>query len=553
MFGAGRAFGFGREVAVPARAANTRQPLGLPGGLRGNATALAKPSQLTQLSPKGRCVAEAAAVIAGDRGFFSAPIEGAADFRSADTIAAMIDIRLLRDDPQRFREGARKKRIDVDIDRLLALDERRRALMTEQESLRAEQRRIEKEIGPKIGALVGRIKKSDAAERAALESELASLRDKPAALKRQIRELDEALAQIQPECDALLLATPLPPAPDVPEGDTSEDNVELRRWNPEGFDTARSFEDNRGFRPKSHVELGLDLGLFDFERGVKMAGARSYVLTGDGMRLHQAILRYAFDFMTETQGFTPVSAPVLVREEIMVGTGFFPAGRDQAYRVDESTRGSAHDLFLTGTGEVGLMGLRAGEILEWDELPLRMTTLSTCFRREAGAAGKDTAGLFRIHQFDKVEQVVICAPDHDEQRAWHGRMIGFVEEILRSLDLPHRLVQCCTGDLGPKNSDMIDIECWMPSRGGSDDARPPGAYAETHSASRLDDFQTRRLSIRAREPKTGAAVFPFSLNNTVAASPRILIPLIEMHQTQDGGVAIPKPLRPFMGGRERIG
>ena len=473
---------------------------------------------------------------------------------SPDTIATMIDLRQLRDDPQRFRDGARKKRIDVDIDRLLTLDERKRALMQEQESLRAKQRKLEKEIGPQIGGMMGRIKKTQGEERAALEHELSSLREQPIALKRTIRELDEALAQVEPELTALLLETPLPPAPEVPDGETSDDNVELRRWNPPTFDTSRSFEENRGYSPPSHIELGQRLGLFDFERGVKMAGARSYVLTGDGMRLHQAILRYAFDFMTDKQGFTPVSVPVLVREDVMVGTGFYPGGRDQAYCVDEKCRGANQDLHLTGTGEVGLMGYRAGEILEWDELPVKMTTVSTCFRREAGAAGKDTAGLFRIHQFDKVEQVVLCAPGAQRSLDWHKRMIGFVEEILQSLALPYRLVQCCAGDLGAKNADMIDIECWMPSRGASENgANPPGAYAETHSASRLDDFQTRRLGIRVRDPKTGGMVFPYSLNNTVAASPRILIPLLEMHQNADGTVTIPEPLRPHMGGRTRIG
>ncbi len=463
----------------------------------------------------------------------------------------MIDLKQLREDPERFKEGARKKGADVDIDQLLALDERRRALLREQESLRSQQRKLEKEIGPQIGTLVGALKSAQGQERRELERQLAALREQPAQLKRAIRELDEALAEIQPAFDALLLQVPLPPAPEVPEGAGSEDNVEIRRWSPPSFDPSKTFEENKGFAPRSHIELGLALDILDFERGVKMAGARSYVLKGAGMQLHQALLRYAFDFMTQQQGFVPVSVPVLVREEIMVGTGFFPAGRDQAYRVDETSRGAGQDLYLTGTGEVGLMGLRAGEILEWDELPLRMTTVSTCFRREAGAAGKDTAGLFRVHQFDKVEQVVLCAPDPAEQKRWHERMIDYVEQLLRSLELPYRLVQCCTGDLGPKNADMIDIECWMPSRGPGDP--PQGAYAETHSASRLDDYQTRRLDIRVREPSTGRLVHPYSLNNTVLASPRMLIPLLEIHQNEDGTITIPPPLRQHMGGAERIG
>ncbi len=299
------------------------------------------------------------------------------------------------------------------------------------------------------------------------------------------------------------------------------------------------------------------LGLVDFERGVRLAGTRSYILTGLGMRLHQAVLRYAMDSMIDRHGFRPMSVPVLVREDAMIGTGFFPTGREQAYQVAESQRGGGADLFLTGTGEVGLMGLHAGEILAEESLPLKYLTLSTCFRREAGAAGKDTAGLYRIHQFDKVEQVVICRADEAESRRWHATMIGYVEELLRSLELPHRLLQCCTGDLGPKNADMIDLECWMPGRGEPDRrGRPLGAYGETHSASRLYDYQCRRLNTRSRpggEKGKGDTVFCHSLNNTVLASPRILIPLLEIHQDADGGVAIPPPLRPYMGGLARIG
>jgi seryl-tRNA synthetase len=277
------------------------------------------------------------------------------------------------------------------------------------------------------------------------------------------------------------------------------------------------------------------------------------------MALHQAALRYAFDFMSQKQGFAPMSVPVIVREEAMVGTGFFPAGREQAYLVEESKRGGGYDLFLTGTGEVGLMGIHQDEILDEARLPLKYVTVSTCFRREAGAAGKDTAGLYRIHQFDKVEQVVITRADEAESRAWHKKMIGYVEEILQSLVIPYRLLQCCTGDLGPKNADMIDIESWMPGRGDvGKDGVPGGAYGETHSASRLYDYQCRRLNMRYRAGGEsaggkGETTFCHSLNNTVLASPRVLIPILENHQNADGTVTIPPPLRPYMGGQERIG
>ncbi len=467
----------------------------------------------------------------------------------------MIDLKALRENPDLYKEGARRKRIAVDIDRLLELDADRRAVMTEQESLRAEQKRIEKEIGPKLGQLMGRIKKASGEEKAALEAEAEQFRAAPTRLKEQIHELDSKITALDPELNELLLQVPLPPDEDVPVGASADENVQLRTWNPDSFDPAKSFADNRGFAPKSHIDLMHMHGMVDFERAVKLAGSRSYVLTGDGMRLHNAILRYAFDFITNRHEFRATSVPVIVREECMIGTGFFPAGHDQAYRVSETERGGTHDYYLTGTGEVGLMGLHQDEILDEAALPLKYATVSTCFRREAGAAGKDTAGLFRIHQFDKVEQVIICKADEHESRRWHQTMIGIVEELLQSLELPYRLLQCCTGDLGPKNADMIDIECWMPSRGDVDASGvPSGAYSETHSASRLYDFQCRRLNMRYKGESTGGkTVFCHSLNNTVAASPRILIPIIEMNQNEDGSITVPEALRPHMNGLERIG
>ena len=466
----------------------------------------------------------------------------------------MIDLKDLREHPEIYREGVAAKHAAVDIDEVLQLDAEKRRLQTEQEDARREQKRIGKESGPQIGKLKGALKNATDEERSRIEADIAQLEARPVALKERIQTLDAEISVIEPRLRGLLLAIPQPPASDVPRGRGSEDNVEIRQWHPTDFDPGRTFAEQRGFEPKTHLELVDDLGLVDFARGVKMGGSRHYVLTGAGMRLHQAILRYAFDYMTIEQGFTPMSVPVVVKEDCMEGTGFFPGGRDQAYHIEESTRGLGHDLFLTGTGEVGLMGLHADEIVDEESLPLTYTTVSTCFRREAGAAGKDTAGLYRIHQFDKVEQVVICRADPEIQKEWHGRMIGFVESILQSLDLPYRLLQCCTGDLGMKNEDMIDVECWMPGRGeAGPDGRPRGDWGETHSASRLGDYQCRRLNLRYRDPATKKTVFAYSLNNTVAASPRILIPILEMHQQADGSVVIPPALRPYMGGLERIG
>jgi seryl-tRNA synthetase len=465
----------------------------------------------------------------------------------------MIDLKDLRENPDRYIDGARAKGSDVDIARLLELDATRREALARQESARAEQKRISKEIGPQIGKLKGQLKNVDAAERPALESEIAELEAAPAALKQTVQAAEAEVAAIDEPLEALLLRVPLPADDDVPRGTSADDNQELRRWSPDGFDPDRPYDEQRGFQPKTHLELIEQHGLVDFERAVKVGGARHYSLLGDAMRLHHAVLGYAFDVITDEHGFTPMSVPVIVREECMLGTGFFPDGRDQAYHVEESARGAGHDLFLTGTGEVGLMGLHAGEIVDEADLPIKVATRSTCFRREAGAAGRDTAGLYRIHQFDKVEQVVICRADLDEERAHHAAMIGTVESILQRLGLPYRLLQCCTGDLGSKNADMIDIECWMPGRGALDDTgRPLGDWGETHSASRLHDYQCRRLNLRYRDADRKTH-FCWSLNNTVIASPRILIPLLEMHQQEDGSIEIPAVLQPHMGGRTRIG
>ncbi len=464
----------------------------------------------------------------------------------------MIDLKQLRADPDRFKRGARAKGIEVDIDRLLRLDEERRALLAEQESRRAEQKKLGKEIGPQIGKIRRQLDHATGAERDALADNIRTLEHRPLALKAEIQAFERRIAELEPQWRALWLEVPQPPDPDVPPGDSPQHNVERKRWHPGWFDPKRTFAANKGFEPKTHLELVADLKLADFERGVRMSGARHYVLTGDGMRLHQAVLRLGLDYVVNERGFQPVSVPLVVHEACMVGTGFFPAGREQAYHIEESKRGAGQDLFLIGTGEVSLMALHFDEILDEAALPLTYATVSTCFRREAGAAGKDTAGLFRIHQFDKVEQVVICRADEKESRAWHRRMIEMVEALLQRLELPYRLVQCCTGDLGPKNADMIDVECWMPSRGPEGaGGRPAGAFAETHSASRLYDYQCRRLNMRYRDAE-GAMVFCHSLNNTILASPRILIPILELYQDADGAVTVPAALRPYMGGRERM-
>ena len=309
--------------------------------------------------------------------------------------------------------------------------------------------------------------------------------------------------------------------------------MELRTWG-----SLPSFD----FPVRSHIELGEKLQLFDVPRGVRLAGSRSYFLTGAGALLHQAVLRLAMDMMVFEKGFTPLTVPVLVREAAMRGTGFFPAGREQAYRVGEITETGEDERFLTGTGEVGLTAFYLDEILDEAQLPRKLVTQSTCFRREAGTYGKDTSGLYRIHQFDKVEQVIICKNDREESIRRHQEILANSELLLQRLNLPYRVMQCCTGDLGPKNASMIDIETWMPSR---------KAYGETHSASRLYDFQARRCELRYRDAQ-GKLQYCHTLNNTVVASPRILIPILELNQKADGTVRVPEALRAYMNGMEII-
>lgn len=420
----------------------------------------------------------------------------------------MLDIKVLRERLDEVRDGARKKNIPVDLDRLVEVDDERRRLIRKVEDAVAEQRKRSKALG-----------KLSPEER---EAELASLGE----LKAAIKDDEVALEATKSEFDALMLRVPNIPAPEVPEGETDADNVELRRVGtpPDPAST-----------PLDHLELGERLRLFDIERGVRLSGTRFYVLRGDGARLHRAVLNYAYDHMV-AKGFEPFEVPVLVRDPAMVGTAYFPGGEEQAYRLEKD------QLNLVGTAEVPLTSFRAGEILELDELPVRMVARSVCFRREAGAAGKDTKGLYRIHQFEKVEQVVVLPADEAASLAEHQAILKNSEELLQALELPYRVVNVCGGDLGQPQVQKYDIETWMPSR---------ESYGETHSASRFHDFQARRLELRYRDER-GKIHYCHTLNNTVAASPRLLIPLLENHQQPDGSVRIPEALRPYMGGQEAI-
>jgi seryl-tRNA synthetase len=436
----------------------------------------------------------------------------------------MIDLKDLRDNPDHYKAAAERKRIDVDIDRLLELDSQKRSLESRRQQLVAEKN----QIGKQIGQLAGQLKKAPADQQPALQQQMKQLQQRPTELKSAEQELDRQIAQIDPHLQEILYRVPQIPDAEVPVGRDDTENVELRKWG-----TVRQFD----FEPKDHIALGQALGIIDVERGVKLAGSRSYFLLGDGARLHQAVLRLALDTMMQ-RGFTPMTVPVLAREEAMRGTGYFPLGREQAYAMSNEEP----PVYLVGSAEVPLTAYHMGETLEGATLPRQYVAMSPCFRREAGTYGKDTAGLYRIHQFDKVEQVIVCKNDIEESKRWHEAILKNAEDILQALKLPYRVVFVCTGDLGQGQVAKYDIETWMPSR---------NSYGETHSASRFYDFQSRRLDLRYRD-ETGKVKYCHTLNNTVIASPRILIPILELYQNVDGSVTIPEALRPYMNGRERI-
>jgi len=440
----------------------------------------------------------------------------------------MIDLKDLRENPERYRLAAQRKRIEVDIDRLVALDTEHRALLTSQQQLTHEKN----QIGKQIGQLAGQIKKAPDAEKAKLSQEMKQLQERPTQIKQEEQKLAARIAELEPLIEEILLRVPQPAAEDVPHGPDDTGNVELRRWG-----TVRKF----AFEPKDHVTLGTELGIIDIERGVKLAGSRSYFLVGYGALLQQAVLRFALDMMIQ-RGFKPMNVPLLMRETAMRGTGYFPLGREQSYAMSNEDP----PVFLAGTSEVPLTAYHMDETLDEKSLPRLYVGQSTCFRREAGTYGKDTAGLYRIHQFDKVEQVVICRNDEEESKRWHGTILDNAETLLQTLELPYRVVYVCTGDLGQGQVAKYDIETWMPSRNN---------WGETHSASRFYDFQSRRLNLRYRETAGGAGgavKYCHTLNNTVVASPRILIPVLELYQNADGSVTVPQALRPYMNGLERI-
>jgi len=419
----------------------------------------------------------------------------------------MLDIKFIRDNKDLIKDGARKKHLNFDVDALITVDDKRRELMQKVEAVKAEQNKFSAEISS-----------ADPATRQLLIDQMKVVKD-------SAQESEKALIDVMQEWQKLMVAVPNIPDMSVPEGDTDAQNVEVKTWG-----TLPKFD----FTPKSHIDICLEKDMADFDRGAKVAGFRGYFLKNDGALLSMAVWQFVIDFMSK-QNYQPMIVPSLVKRETLIGTGYIPQGEEDLYKTQDNE-------YLAGTGEVATMSYFSDEVLDTAKLPIKFVSFSPCFRREAGSHGKDTKGLMRVHEFFKIEQLILCEADHQESVRLHEEVTANAEQLLQALEIPYHVVLNCGGDLGLGQVKKYDIEAWVPSE---------NKYRETHSASYFHDFQTRRLNIRYRD-KEGKLRFVHSLNNTAIATPRLLISLIENHQQADGSIRIPAVLRPYMGGREFI-
>jgi len=400
------------------------------------------------------------------------------------------------------KAGAAKKHIEVDIDRLLQIDDERKSLRQQMDDKKAEQNRMSDRI---------RLAKDD--ERNQL---IESMRH----VKEGFAELEAKYTGVMEEWQKLMLTVPNMPDMSVPEGESDAENQEVRTWG-----AVPQFS----FTPKDHIELMTNLDMVDFERGTKVAGFRGYFLKGDGVLLANALSQLALKHFME-KGFTPMYVPSMLRREMFMGTGYLPQGEEDLYRTQDNE-------YLAGTGEVATMGYYMDEIVDPAQFPIKFLSYSPCFRREAGSHSKDTKGLIRVHEFFKWEQVVLCEASHQKSVELHEELTQNAEAFLQALNLPYHVVVNCGGDLGLGQVKKYDIEAWMPSQ---------DTYRETHSSSYFHDFQTRRLNIRYKDAE-GKAQFAHSLNNTAVAMPRILSMLVENYQQEDGTIRVPEVLVPYVG------
>ena len=417
----------------------------------------------------------------------------------------MLDLRFIRDNPDVVRKAIANKHVsDIDLDDLLAVDRIVYTTKLEIQGLQEER-----------NANAKRTSKATPEERQTL---IARGRE----INERIKELEPQRDEAEARLNNLMLYVPQIPSPDAPIGTNEDENVVVRHHG-----EARHFD----FTPRDHVQLLEMNGWAELERVAVVSGSRSYALKNEMVIYEMALWRFAMDFL-RAKGFDLLTVPGLVREQPLVAMGQFPKARDQVYEIEKD------DLFLSGTAEVPTNSLHAGEILpDLAVQPITYAAFSPAFRREAGSSGKDVRGLIRVHQFNKVEQYVICAADPDISAAWHAALLGNAEEMVQALELPYRIIEACTGDMGVGKVRMNDIECWVPSE---------NKYRETHSCSTLGDWQARRTNLRYRA-EDGKVRFAHTLNNTALATPRILVPLLENHQLEDGSVRVPAALVPYVG------
>jgi seryl-tRNA synthetase len=420
----------------------------------------------------------------------------------------MLDIKFIRDNKDLIIEAARKKHVKFDVNELIKIDDKRRELLGSVESKRTVQNEMSLEI----------VKESSSTVKLQLIEKMKTLKE---ALQKEEEELKEVMHNWQMK----MVEVPNVPDISVPEGDSDKDNREIKNWGQKPqFD----------FKPKSHIDIMTELDIADFERGTKVAGFRGYFLKNDGVLLSMAIWQYSLDFFS-AKGFGPMLVPSLVRRENLLGTGFIPQGEEDLYKTQDAD-------YLAGTAEVALMGYRAGEILSHKDFPIKYLGFSPCFRREAGSHSKDVKGLIRVHEFYKLEQVILCEADHETSVNYHEALTRNTEEFMESLKIPYRTVVNCGGDLGLGQVKKYDIELWVPLE---------NTYREIASASYFHDFQTRRLNIRYKDAD-GKMKYAHSLNNTATPTPRLLVSLVENYQQADGSVKIPDVLQKYMGGKTAI-
>ncbi len=420
----------------------------------------------------------------------------------------MLDIKFIRENKELIKEAAQKKKVNFDVDELLKIDDERREALASFESLRTEQNKLSDEIA-----------KSSPESRSSMVENLKPLKEKVSIAEDKVREITKTWQK-------LMLEVPNVPDMSVPVGESEEDNVESKVWGERPVFS---------FAPKDHVTLMEEKDLIDLERGTKVAGFRGYFLKGDAVLLQFALWQYFLNGLL-SKGFTPLSVPSLVTKNTLFGTGYLPQGEEDLYKTQDEE-------YLAGTGEVATMSYHSDEVLDLKNLPIKYVAFSPCFRREAGSHGKDVKGLIRVHEFFKLEQVILCEASHEESVKYHEELTKNVEELVQGLGLHYHILTNCTADIGLGQVKKYDIEVWMPSQ---------EKFRETHSASYFHDFQTRRLNIRYKDNE-GKLRYAHSLNNTLVATPRMLACVIENYQNEDGSITIPEALRPYMGGKEKIG